>query len=244
MHNHRTQVRTMFAFDQLFSEIGGHVFHAVFSQILLHHRVGSCCHSRNGERCQLCIRIRRRQNIDRSDLFSDRCCDFPCVSARPDSTAVDATSTRVTEHTFNEQVQIVLPIIYHIIADKHLGETGAMCLYSWIAFVLRNSLRTSEDHTARRFGHDCTTSIMSTGVQAKRLRWHTSFDEGRYHSVRRPRLLRTGFQCQTNLQRYCWQPECVYAGRVIGQHCTEDRRLRLVADNHAASFLPVTSRED
>ena len=63
------------------------------------------------------------------------------------------------------------------------------------------------------------------------------------HAVRRPRLLRARLEHQADLHRNDRQPQRVHAGRVRRQHHAEHRRLRLVADRHAA-LLAVAARED
>ena len=62
------------------------------------------------------------------------------------------------------------------------------------------------------------------------------------HAVRRPRLLRSWLQHETDLHRDDRQPQRVDARRVRWQDEAQHRALRLVADRHAA-FFAVPARE-
>ena len=66
--------------------------------------------------------------------------------------------------------------------------------------------------------------------------------ERRRHAIRRPRLLRTWLEHESDLHRDDRHPQRVHARRVRRQHETEHRALRLIADRHAA-LLALAGRE-
>ncbi len=75
------------------------------------------------------------------------------------------------------------------------------------------------------------------------LHWNSSFSKRRYHSIDRPRLLRTWLQNQTDCTESQATKECERPVNSM-EELRRERSLSLITQNDASFFFSKTSRED
>src|SRR5207249_9388715 len=136
----------------------------------------------------------------------------PGVARRPDAGAVDAAAAAVEEHAVRHDVDVLLPVVHHVVAEYDLAEPGSVDLHTRIAFVTLDGGRAAENHAAAAAPDYLGAHVTEAGINRDRFLWHARFRKCRSHAVRRPGLLRTGLEQQSNLHRDHGQPKRMHAG--------------------------------
>ena len=181
--------------------LGRHFGHTVglttFVDLCIH-RFGRTCRC---ERGKWRLRVGGRERSHRAETLSQCVGDLACVTTRPDAARVDTASATVQEDAIDHQIEIVFPTIDYVIAQHDLREARTVNGDSRISGVLIDSGLTTEDHCTLAVGHDRSANIVATGIDRDRLARQTRLEEGFGDAVRRPELLRSGFDAQANLHR-------------------------------------------
>ena len=99
---------------------------------------------------------------------------------------------------FDHQIEVLFPLVDHVVPQQDLGETGAVSLHARIAVVPLDGCRAAEDHRSFASGQDRRTGRGFARVEREHLPGDSRFDEGRDHAVRRPRFLRSRLEHQAH----------------------------------------------
>ena len=193
-------------FDESVAELRGHVVNAVFLQVGVDLSVDRVGLTRHGESRQRRLRILRRQRHDRPDLRRDRLGDLLPVPRHPDAGAVDAAASAVDEDAVGHQVDVLLPLIDHVVAEDDLAEAGTVSLDSVISLILLDRCRSAEDQALRAMLEHRRADVAEAGVDGDRLFRDAGRDERLRHAVRSPRFLRAGLEDEADLHRNDRQP--------------------------------------
>src|SRR5262245_22606609 len=78
----------------------------------------------------------------------DRVCNLTRVATCPNAGAIDAAAAAVDENALHHHVEIILPVVHLVVAEKDLGKSRPVSLHAWIAAVSIDSGRSAEDQTA------------------------------------------------------------------------------------------------
>ena len=139
---------------------------------------------------------------------------------------------------------MLFPVVDLILAKEDLAVTGTMHLNARTSRVAIDGGLSTEDHTALTGIHDRGAGLGTAGVYADHFARHPHLEHGLGHAVRRPRLLRSGLENESDLHRNNRKPQCVNTRRVAGQYHTEHRRLRLVAQLATLRIDPIAGTEN
>ena len=120
-----------------------------------------------------------------------------------------------------------------------LGRT--MRLHAWIAAILLHRGAAAKDQAARAACEHRGPDVAKAGIDRDRLLGDAGLVERLRHAIGRPRLLRSRLEHQADLHRNDRQPQRVDTWGVAWQYHAQDRRLRLIANRHAALFHAVAS---
>ncbi len=164
------------------------------------------------------------------------------MPAGPDARRVDAAAAAVGRNAIDQQVEIIAPPVYHIVAEQNLREARSVHLHAGVAAVLIDRCLPTEHHAASAFLENRGADVVLARVDRDRFTRHAGREERLGDAIRRPRFLGTRLQHQTKLQRNDRKPQRVHARRVRRQHQAEHRTLRLIADRHAALFAMTVAK--
>ncbi len=153
-----------------------------------------------------------RQHVDRAQLFGQGGGDLVRVPRGPDPGAVDAGAPAVQDNALDHHVEVLLPVVDHVVTDQDLAETGAVNLNPRVPRVLLDRGRATEDEAAVAAGHDSTTDVVPARIETDGLRRDAGLDQRLAHTPRRPGLLRAGLHHESDLQRQYGHPERVHTG--------------------------------
>ena len=202
---------------------------------------GLAGHREGGERR---FGIVRGQRLDRSHALRQGLRDLGCMPRHPDAGAIDATATAVDEDAIHHDVQVLLPVIHLVIAEKDLAEPWSVSLYAGIALVLFDRGAAAENQTAGTTCQYRGAHVAEAGIDGDGLFGYARLHERLGHPVGRPGLLRAGLQHQADLHRNDRQPQGMHARRIARQDHAEHGRLRLVANRHAALLNAEAARQN
>jgi hypothetical protein len=133
------------------------------------------------------------------------------MAAGPDAGAVDAAAAAVEKNAVHHHVKKVLPAIDLIVADHDLRESRTVRLDRRVAAVPIHGRGAAEDQIAAGAFEHGGADVALTGIHRDRFAGDAGLEESFGHAVRRPRLLRPGFEDQADLQRDYRQPQGVHA---------------------------------
>ena len=244
MNHRRTHIPAVFFFDEARSESSRHVLGATLREPRLNLSPNRPCRAGHGEGGEAGLRVFGRLGSNRSQTLGQRHGDFAGVARGPDAGAVDTAASAVSKHALHHHVEVLLPLVHHIIAEQDLAEPGPVDLHAPIAFVAFDTGGSPENHAAICVPDHFGADIAESGINRDRLSWHPRLEEGRRHAVWCPGLLRAGLQHQAHLHRDHGEPQGMHAGGVRGQHQPQHRRLRLVADYKAVPHHTEASRQN
>src|SRR5439155_13846786 len=109
-----------------------------------------------------------RFGSDGSETLGERLRDFPCVARRPDTGTIDATPPAVKKNAVHHQIEILLPLIDHVVAQQNFAETGPVDLHARIAVVPLNCIGAAEDFHTPATVDDLRAHLAAAGVDADR----------------------------------------------------------------------------
>jgi len=120
---------------------------------------------------------------------------------RPICGTVDAAASAIEKDAVGHNVEILFPLVHHIVAEQDLAEAWPVHLYARIAFIPLDCGRSTEDHRAPAASHHLGAHVAESRINSDGLFWYTGHGERRRHAIGGPRLLRAGLEQQTDLHR-------------------------------------------
>src|SRR2546425_8078952 len=128
------------------------------------------------------------------------------MAAHPDAGAIDAAPPAVDEHAVDHHVEELLPAVDLVVAQQDLRKARAVRLDPRVATVSIDRGGAAENQVPPATIEHRGADVAFTGIDRDGLARNAGLKEGLRHPVRRPRLLRTWFEHQTDLQRNDRQP--------------------------------------
>ena len=110
--------------------------------------------ARYRERRQTRLRILWWLWLYRPQPFGESLRDLLCVARRPDARAVDAAASAIEKHAVGHDVEILLPLVHHVVAEQNLAEARPVHLNARIAAITLHRRGAAKNHGAIRQAHD------------------------------------------------------------------------------------------
>src|SRR5436309_174703 len=111
----------------------------------------------------------RQLHGDWSKPFGKRLGDLTRVPRGPDARAADATPATINEHAVCHKLQVLLPVIYLVVAKKDFAEARPMSLHARIALVTLDGGCAAKNQAARAVCQHGGTDVPQAGVNGDRL---------------------------------------------------------------------------
>src|SRR5262249_22672213 len=143
---------------------------------------------------------------DRADALGQRLRNLLRVARGPNAGAINAPSTAVQKHAVNYYVQVLLPLVHHVVTKHDLGESWAVHLNARVAPIAFDRGGAAENHRAVRSANDFGAHIAAARINRDRFFRHTGFGKRGGHSIGSPRFLWAWLEQQPDLHRDHRQP--------------------------------------
>src|SRR5437660_1841132 len=124
--------------------------------------------------------------------FGKGCSDFFAMPRSPDTGAVDATAAAIGVNALGNEIDVLRPVIDHVVAEDNFAEPGPVDLDARVAFVTLDGFGAAENFHSLAAIDDFGPHFGAAGINADRLTRHIGFEERCGHAIRRPWFLRTG----------------------------------------------------
>src|SRR5207249_5994493 len=99
----------------------------------------------------------------------------------------------------HHEIEILLPLVHHVIPQQNLAETGAVDLHAGVAVIALHRLGAAENLHALATVDDFRAHLATAGINADGFARHPGLEKRRRHAIRRPRFLRTGLEHEADL---------------------------------------------
>src|SRR5215471_6836440 len=101
------------------------------------------------------------------------------MTRRPHARRVDTTSSAVDKDAFDDQVEILFPIVHHVVAEQDFAKTRPVDLDARIAFIAFDGFCATEDFGALHAIDHFSAHFSSARVNADGLAWDAGLKERR-----------------------------------------------------------------
>src|SRR6185295_13744408 len=135
MDNHWAQVPTSLFLDESRAKLRGHVLDARFVEPRLDALPNRFRRPGNSESRETRLRVFGRLHFHGAHSFGQRFSDFLCVARGPHARAVDASAAAVKKHTVHHHIDVLLPIVDHVVTEQDLGESRSVNLNTSVATI-------------------------------------------------------------------------------------------------------------
>ena len=133
---------------------GGHLAGAAPGDAVLDVPVDGPRNARDGKRRQRALRVVGRPRGDRRETLGERRRDVLRMAGGPYAGTGNAAPSAVLEHTVGQHLEVVFPVVHHVVAEQDLGETGSVDADGRVASVTLHGGAAPEDEAARGALHD------------------------------------------------------------------------------------------
>ena len=148
--------------------------------------------ARHGKRGETGFRIFGGFRLDGPEAFGQRGGDFFGVARRPDAGAVNTPAAAVQVNAIHHDIDVLVPLIDHVVTEQEFAKAWAVDLHARIAFVALDCLSAAENFDPPNFADDFGAHLAAAGINADAFAGHTSLEERGVHTIWRPWLLRAG----------------------------------------------------
>src|SRR6185295_4085585 len=162
----RTQVGAALLLDQARAELRRHIGDAVFLHLVENRGVNGFGLPGNRERRDRRGRIVRRLGVNRAEPFGERLRDFLRVTRRPDARTIDAAAAAVEVNAVRHQIEILLPLIHHVVAEQDFAEARAVNLHARIPVIALHGFGAAEDFDAMTTIDDLGAHLPAARINA------------------------------------------------------------------------------
>src|SRR5260370_24595518 len=134
----------------------------------------------------------RRLGRDWSEALGQGLRNLTGVTRRPHAGAVDAAAPAVEEYAVGHHVQVLFPMVDHIVAQQDFAETRSVDLHARVPFITLDRCGAAEDHAAAGAAYHFGADAPKSRIDRDRFLRYASLEKRSGHAIGSPRFLRAG----------------------------------------------------